>query len=36
VNVGDGGLDQLKLIAVPGVRDTRQSERGDCKKNPGG
>jgi hypothetical protein len=36
LNVGDGGLDQLKPIAVPTVRDARQKERGNCKENPGG
>jgi hypothetical protein len=36
VNVADGGFDQLKPIAVPGVRYCRQSGRGNCKENPGG
>jgi hypothetical protein len=35
VNIADGGLDQLKPIAVPGVRDARENDRGNCKENPG-
>jgi len=33
VNAGDRGLDQLKPIAVPGVRDARQSEPRQLQEN---
>src|SRR5438876_137946 len=36
VNAGDGGFDQVKPVAVPGVRDARQNDCGNSKENPGG